>query len=62
DRLILGWQEFKQMSSLTGVLLNTDDKPHVEFNAPKSLYRDTVSENKKSILLFKTENAQNIQN
>ncbi|MBN1296279.1 fused MFS/spermidine synthase [bacterium] len=54
---ILGASDFNRMTRSTGIQLNSDDHPTVEFNAPMSLYHDTVTENKNSILRFAPGNA-----
>ncbi|MGB4098102.1 MAG: fused MFS/spermidine synthase [bacterium] len=53
QRLVLNSDEFLSMTRRTGCHLNTDNTPYVEFNAPMSLYRNTVDENRELILSFK---------
>ena len=53
QRLILNSADFSAMTQLTGSKLNTDDTPYVEFNAPMSLYHNTVDENQAHILSYK---------
>lgn len=53
NRCLLGSEEFKRMTLTNGSRLNTDDRPYVEFNAPRSLYHDTVQENKAFIDSFR---------
>lgn len=53
DQFILSPAEFDRLTSTTGSILNTDNHPYVEFNAPMSLYQDTVQKNRNRILSFK---------
>ncbi|MBN1879805.1 fused MFS/spermidine synthase [bacterium] len=53
DRYVLGPVEFHRMVQSTGRMLNTDDRPYVEFNAPMSLYHDTVLQNRQCIESFR---------
>jgi spermidine synthase len=43
--LLLRPEDYRRMTIETGDRLNTDNHPYVEFNAPKSLYHDTVKDN-----------------
>ncbi|MBN1356841.1 fused MFS/spermidine synthase [bacterium] len=45
-RHLLDSDHFNRLIGQTGDALNTDDKPVVEFNAPRSLYRDTTAMNR----------------
>ncbi len=53
SQLILVPENFRRMTTETGHRLNTDDRPYVEFNAPMSLYHDTVIQNQEMISRFK---------
>ncbi|MBN1551206.1 fused MFS/spermidine synthase, partial [bacterium] len=46
-------KEFKNMVEKTGTVINLDDEPYVEFNAPKSLYHMTVQSNRELIESYK---------
>jgi spermidine synthase len=50
---VLDSHRFLSMTRQTGTRLNTDDLPYVEFNAPMSLYHNTVEENRKRILYYR---------
>lgn len=52
DRLILDHSEFLTMTQKTGYQINTDNRPVVEFNAPQSLYRETLADNANQIMQF----------
>jgi len=57
NQFILSAEAFDRLTATTGHILNTDNHPYVEFNAPMSLYQDTVKKNKSKILAFKTQNS-----
>lgn len=53
---VLDSHSFLLMTRQTGSRLNTDDLPYVEFNAPMSLYHNTVEENRTRILQYRLHN------
>jgi spermidine synthase len=54
-RRVLETTEFQRLVNDSGTDINRDDKPIVEFNAPRSLYRDTVNTNKQFIESYRTQ-------
>ncbi|HPQ38943.1 MAG TPA: fused MFS/spermidine synthase [bacterium] len=52
---LLSSSAFDRLTSETGDILNTDNHPYVEFNAPMSLYQDTVSDNRSMILAYQVD-------